>query len=535
VIVTLVLLGQVLELRARAQTSGALKSLLGLTPKTARQVEYGTDRDVPIERIKVGDRLRVRPGEKIPVDGVVIDGASSVDESMITGEPLPTEKSPGSGVTGGTVNATGGFVMEAKRVGKDTLLSQIVRLVTEAQRTRAPIQRLADVVAGYFVPAVLLCSAVTFAIWAIYGPEPRIAHALVNAIAVLIIACPCALGLATPMSIMVGTGRGATEGVLIRNAEALELLHKIDTLVVDKTGTLTEGKPQVTRIDPVNGFEDTDLLQLAASVEQSSEHPLAAAIVNASRARQIQLQLVESFQSITGKGVRGIVNGRTVLAGNRALLQDNSVTLEGADNPGTLLIAVDGRLAGSIVVSDPIRSSTPEAVRLLHDERVKISMLTGDSRAAAEAVARQLGIDSVEAEVLPAQKAAAIQKFQQGGHIVAMAGDGINDAPALAAANVGIAMGTGTDVAMETAGITLIHGDLRGVVRALRLSRATMRNIRQNLFFAFVYNAIGVPIAAGMLYPFFGLLLSPMIASAAMTLSSVSVIANALRLRTIRL
>ncbi|MGI8961461.1 MAG: heavy metal translocating P-type ATPase [Bryobacteraceae bacterium] len=544
VITTLVLLGQVLELQARSKTSSALRSLLGLAPKTARLVENGNEHDVPLAEIQIGDRLRVRPGEKVPVDGFVVEGTSSVDESMLTGESIPIEKTTGARVTGGTVNGTGSFVMQADRLGNDTLLSQIVRLVTEAQRTRAPIQRLADVVASYFVPAVVLVAVITFIVWAVYGPEPRFSQALVNAVAVLIIACPCALGLATPMSIMVGTGRGATAGVLVRNAEALEGLHKVDILVVDKTGTLTEGKPKVTTIEPASGFSESELLQLAASLEQSSEHPLASAIVAAARDRNISLQKVDAFQSLTGLGVKGNISDHAALVGNRKLLEDSGIDTGHlaahaeslrADGQSIIFAAVDGRPAGVIGVADPIKSSTLEAVKLLHQERVRISMLTGDSRTTALAVAKRLGIDDVEAEVLPGHKADVVRKLQSAGHTVAMAGDGINDAPALAAADVGIAMGTGTDVAIESAGITLLNGDLRGIVRALRLSRATMRNIRQNLFFAFVYNVLGVPIAAGILYPFFGILLSPMIASAAMTFSSVSVITNALRLRNLKL
>lgn len=542
VITTLVLLGQVLELRARSQTSSALKSLLGLAPKTARAIdENGHEEDVPIERIRIGDLLRVRPGEKTPVDGIVVEGASSVDESMITGESIPVEKAAGARVTGATVNGTGSFVMRAERVGRDTLLSQIVRLVSEAQRTRAPIQRLADVVSSYFVPAVVLVAVLTFAVWAIWGPEPRLAHAFVNAVAVLIIACPCALGLATPMSIMVGTGRGATAGILVRNAEALEMLEKMNVLVVDKTGTLTEGKPKLVTVTPVeNGFSENELLRLVASVEQLSEHPLAGAILAGAKERGIRFEKAIDFQSITGKGVTGIVVGRRVAVGNRAMLEDSGglaarAELLRGEGQSVMFVAVDGEPAGLIGVADSIKASTPEAVELLHRERVRITMLTGDSRTTALAVARKLGIDDVEAEVLPDQKAGAIRKMQAGGKIVAMAGDGVNDAPALAQAQIGIAMGTGTDIAIESAGITLVNGDLRGVARALRLSRATMRNIRQNLFFAFVYNVLGVPIAAGVLYPFFGLLLSPMIASAAMTFSSVSVITNALRLRKVAL
>ena len=542
VITALVLLGQVLELRARRQTSSALKSLLGLAPKTARVInENGREEDVPIERIRTGDLLRVRPGEKAPADGIVVEGASSVDESMITGESIPVEKTAGARVTGATVNGTGSFVMRAERVGRDTLLSQIVRVVSEAQRTRAPIQRLADVVASYFVPAVIVTAVLTFAAWAMWGPEPRLAHAFVNAVAVLIIACPCALGLATPMSIMVGTGRGATAGVLIRNAEALEMLEKMDTLVVDKTGTLTEGKPKLATVfSAESDFAENELLGLVASVERASEHPLAGAILAGAKERGIALERVTNVQSITGKGVTGVVAGRAVLIGNRRLLEDSGVRADElatraeqlrGEGQSVMFVAIDGKPAGLIGVADPIKASSREAVELLHRERVRIAMLTGDGRTTALAVARKLGIDDVEAEVLPDQKADAIRKLQAGGKVVGMAGDGVNDAPALAQAQIGIAMGTGTDVAIESAGITLVNGDLRGVARALRLSRATMRNIRQNLFFAFVYNVLGVPIAAGILYPFFGLLLSPMIASAAMTFSSVSVITNALRLR----
>jgi Cu+-exporting ATPase len=540
VITALVLLGQVLELRARSQTSSALKSLLGLAPKSARLLDGAIERDVPIEQINSGDKLRVRPGEKVPVDGIVIDGNSAIDESMITGEPIPVEKTPGSRVTGGTINGTGSFILRAERVGADTLLSQIVRLVSEAQRTRAPIQRLADVVASYFVPAVILAAVIAFVVWSVYGPDPKLGHALVSAVAVLIIACPCALGLATPMSIMVGTGRGATAGVLVRNAEALELLQKIDTLVVDKTGTLTEGKPKVTLVKAANGFPEVEVLRLAGTLEQASEHPLAAAVVAAGRERRLTFARTESFQSITGKGVAGTVDGRRVLLGNARLLRESGVDdgelaqLRDAmlgEGQTVLFVAVDGALAGAIGVADPIKASSKEAVELLHRENIRIAMLTGDSRATAEKVARELGIDTVEAEVLPGQKAEFVKKLQAEGRIVAMAGDGVNDAPALAQAQVGIAMGTGTDIAMESAGITLVHGDLRAIARALRLSRATIRNIRQNLFFAFIYNIVGVPIAAGVLYPFLGIVLSPMIASAAMTFSSVSVITNALRLR----
>ncbi len=542
VIITLVLLGQVLELRARSQTSSAIRALLGLAPKTARLVrDNGVEEDVAVDRIAAGDRVRVRPGEKVAVDGEVVDGRSSVDESMITGEPIPVEKTPGAKVTGGTVNGTGTFVFEAQRVGADTMLSQIVRMVSEAQRTRAPIQRLADRVAGWFVPAVIFASVVAFGAWALFGPEPRMAHALVSAVAVLIIACPCALGLATPMSIMVGTGRGAQAGVLIRNAESLEMLEKVDTLVVDKTGTLTEGKPELITIRPSGGISEATLLQLAASLERSSEHPLAAAIMNGAEKRGLEFLSVSDFESVTGQGITGVVDGRRVAVGNARLMQ--SLQVEPSDDGEALRtegqtvmqVAIDGRSAGLLGVADPIKPSTAEAIRLLHEAGVRVVMLTGDSRTTAAAVARKLGIDEVEAEVLPDQKRDAIRRLRGQGRIVAMAGDGVNDAPALAEADVGLAMGTGTDVAMESAGVTLVSGDLRGVARARRLSQATMRNIRQNLFFAFVYNAIGVPIAAGALYPFLGLVLSPMIASAAMTFSSVSVISNALRLRRLTL
>jgi Cu+-exporting ATPase len=541
VIVVLVLLGQVLELRARSRTSSAIRKLLGLTPAVARRIGAdGSEVDVPLQDVLPGDRLRVRPGERVPVDGVVDEGTSSVDESMITGEPLPVEKATGSAVTAGTVNGTGTFVMRAERVGSDTLLARIVQMVGEAQRSRAPIQRLADTVSGWFVPAVVLVAIATFVIWAFVGPEPRMAFAIVNAVAVLIIACPCALGLATPMSIMVGTGRGAGLGVLLRNAEALEVLEQVDTLVVDKTGTLTEGKPSLTDVTVRPGFDERDVLRLVASLERVSEHPLAAAIVAGATARGLELDTATDFISITGKGVTGTVAGHRVAVGNAPFLVD-----EGAD-PGVfveeaevrrrngetvVLVAIDGQPAGLVGVADRIKATTVEAIRDLHREGLRIVMLTGDSRTTAEAVAREVGIDRVEAEVLPEQKAAVVKRLQADGHKVAMAGDGINDAPALAQAHVGIAMGTGTDVAMESAGVTLVKGDLRGIVRARRLSRATMKNIRQNLFFAFVYNTAGVPIAAGILYPVFGLLLSPIIASAAMTFSSVSVIANALRLR----
>ncbi|MFL6466297.1 MAG: copper-translocating P-type ATPase, partial [Bryobacteraceae bacterium] len=504
----------------------------------------GGERDVPIDQVGVGDTLRVRPGEKIPVDGVVQEGRSAVDESMVTGESMPVEKLQGSRVIAGTVNTTGSFAMRTERVGSDTLLSQIVRLVSEAQRTRAPIQRLADRVAGWFVPAVMAAAVLTFALWIIFGPEPRLAHAFVSAVAVLIIACPCALGLATPMSITVGTGRGASAGVLVRNAEALEVLGKIDTLVVDKTGTLTEGKPKLTHVNTLRDFSESEILQLAASLEQLSEHPLAAAVIGAAKERGLPLKRVDNFESATGGGVRGIVDAKTVAVGNAGLLKASNVSTEElvrqaeacrSAGESVFFVAINGEPAGLLVVADPIKSSTPEVIETMRKQGVRVSLLTGDGRATAVAVAKQLGIEDVQADVMPNGKADAVRKLQAGGHIVAMAGDGVNDAPALAAAQVGIAMGTGTDVAIENAGITLLHGDLRGILRALRLSRATMRNIRQNLFFAFIYNVLGVPIAAGILYPFFGIVLSPTIASAAMTFSSVSVIANALRLRRVEL
>jgi Cu+-exporting ATPase len=536
VIVTLVLLGQVLELRARARTRSALKALLGLAPKTARRVEAdGQERDVPLASVKPGEVLRVRPGEKVPVDGVVIEGRSTVDESMLTGEPLPVEKEPGSRVIGGTVNGTGSFLMRAERVGETTLLAQIVRMVGEAQRSRAPIQRLADRVAGWFVPIVIAVAVVTFAAWLFVGPEPRFAHALVNAVSVLIIACPCALGLATPMSIMVATGRGASAGVLVRNAEAIEVMEKVDTLVLDKTGTLTEGKPRLVSVSAFPSFTEADVLRFAASLERASEHPLAHAIVEGARERGVSLVPVSAFQSTTGKGVTGTVDGRVVSVGNAeftgAAAEAKRAEPLRAEGQTVVFVALDGKLAGLVGVADPIKPSVPDALRALRAEGLRIVMLTGDSRTTAQAVARKLGIEEFEAEVLPAQKAEVVKRLRAEGHKVAMAGDGINDAPALAAADVGIAMGTGTDVAMESADITLVKGDLRGILRARRLSRATLRNIRQNLFWAFAYNMLGVPVAAGILYPAFGLLLSPMIASAAMSLSSVSVIANALRLR----
>ena len=545
VITTLVLLGQVLELRARSKTSRAIKALLGLAPRTARLIrDDGTEVDVPLEQVKPGDRLRVRPGEKIPVDGIVLEGTTSVDESMITGEPIPVEKTKGSKVTGGTVNGTGSFIMQAERVGSDTLLAQIVRMVAEAQRSRAPIQKLADVVAGYFVPAVVLVAVLTFIIWALFGPEPTMAYALVNAVAVLIIACPCALGLATPMSIMVGTGRGATAGVLIKNAEALEVLEKIDTLVVDKTGTLTEGKPRLISVIPVRGQDEVELLLLAASLERGSEHPLAEAIVKGAEERGVKLAETREFRSITGKGVVGSADGKNVALGNAKLLEELNIKageLWGQseelrkEGQTVMYVVVDGAIAGLLGVADPVKQSTPEAIELLHEDGIKIVMLTGDNRTTAEAVAKRLGIDQIQAEVLPEQKVEVVKRLQAEGRMVAMAGDGVNDAPALAQAHVGIAMGTGTDVAMESAGVTLIKGDLRGIAKARRLSRGTMRNIRENLFFAFIYNVLGIPIAAGALYPFSGMLLSPVIASVAMTFSSVSVISNALRLNKLQL
>ncbi len=545
IITALVLLGQVLELRARSHTSSAIKALLGLAPKIARRIEAGgTEHDVPIEHVQPGDLLRVRPGEKIPVDGVVTQGASAVDESMVTGEPIPVEKTKDNRVTAGTVNGTGGFVMRAERVGSDTLLAQIVHMVGEAQRSRAPIQRLADTVSSYFVPAVVGVAVATFIVWAAVGPEPRMAYAIVNAVAVLIIACPCALGLATPMSIMVGVGRGATAGVLIKNAEALEVLERVDTLVADKTGTLTEGKPRLMSVTPWPYQTEADVLRLAASLERGSEHPLAAAIVAGAEGRGLTFTDAHEFRSLTGRGVAGTVDGQRVALGNRKLLDELSIPISGLeyqaeklrrDGQTVMFVAVNDKPVGLVGVADPIKASTAEAIELLRASGVRVVMLTGDNRTTAEAVARALGIDEVEADVLPEQKGAVIKRLQSQGHRVAMAGDGINDAPALAQAEVGIAMGTGTDVAMESAGVTLVKGDLRGIARARRLSRATMRNIRENLFFAFVYNALGVPIAAGVLYPLFGLLLSPIIASAAMSFSSVSVIANSLRLRRVRL
>jgi Cu+-exporting ATPase len=545
VITVLVLLGQVLELRAREATSGAIKALLQLAPKTARRIGAdGTDHEVEIDSLAVGDRLRVRPGEKVPVDGVILEGRSSLDESLVTGESMPVTREVGGKVIAGTLNQSGGFVMRADKVGRDTLLSQIVRMVAEAQRSRAPIQRLADQVAGWFVPVVIAVALIAFGAWAWFGPEPRMAFGLVAAVSVLIIACPCALGLATPMSIMVGVGRGAQAGVLIRNAEALERMEKIDTLVVDKTGTLTEGKPKVVAIVPAEGFDEREILRLAASVERASEHPLADAIVRSAQERKLDLGKVEEFDSPTGKGAAGKVDGKSILLGNSKFLASLGVAtarLDGQserlrqDGATVINIAIDGRLAGLFAIADPVKPSTPDALKALGREGIKVIMLTGDNATTAKAVARRLGIDDVEAEVLPDQKSAVVAKLQNAGRIVAMAGDGVNDAPALAAADVGIAMGTGTDVAMESAGVTLLKGDLGGIVRARKLSQATMRNIRQNLFFAFIYNAAGIPIAAGILYPNFGLLLSPIIAAAAMALSSVSVVGNALRLRVMRL
>ena len=541
VIVTLILLGQVLELRARTRTGAAIRKLLGMAPNVARRLgDDGSEADVPLDQVQVGDRLRVRPGEKVPVDGVVLDGTSSIDESMVSGEPIPVEKRPLDRVVGATVNGTGALVMRAEKVGADTLLSRIVAMVVEAQRSRAPIQKLADIVSGYFVPIVVFIAAISFVVWAVVGPEPRMAHALVNAIAVLIIACPCALGLATPMSIMVATGKGATMGILFRNAEAIEVLRKVDTLVVDKTGTLTEGKPRLVTVQTTAGIDEQTLLRLAASLERASEHPLATAIVRGAQERGATLVDVAGFRGVTGKGVRGKVEGREVALGNAALMADLVVGVGPlaqqadalrSDGQTVMFVAIDGQPAGLIGVADPIKESTPDAIRMLHGEDIRIVMVTGDNSTTAQAVARKLGLDEVIAEVLPDQKVEIVKRLQREGRFVAMAGDGINDAPALAQAQVGIAMGTGTDVAMESAPVTLVKGDLRGIARARRLSARTMRNIKQNLFFAFVYNAAGVPIAAGVLYPFVGLLLSPIIAAAAMSFSSVSVVGNALRLR----
>jgi len=545
VIVALVLLGQVLELRARSQTSAAIRALLGLSPKTARRVRKdGTEEDVPLDQVQPGDRLRVRPGEKVPVDGTVVDGQSSVDESMLTGEPIPVEKSVGDRVIGATINGTGSLIMSAEKVGAETLLSQIVQMVADAQRSRAPIQKLADVASAYFVPAVVITAVITFLIWAVFGPDPAMAYALINSVAVLIIACPCALGLATPMSIMVASGKGASSGVLFKNAEAIEVLKKVDTLVVDKTGTLTLGKPRLIDVIPLDDRDGLDLLRMAASLEQGSEHPLAAAIVEGARDRGVDPVSTGSFESITGKGVRGVVGGDEVALGNPGLMEglkvplgDSAQKAESLREEGktVMFVAANGRLEGLLSVADPVKETTAAAVEALHREGIRVTMLTGDSETTARAVARTLGIDEVVAGVMPDQKAHEIRKLQEEGRFVAMAGDGINDAPALAQAQVGIAMGTGTDVAMESAGVTLVKGDLSGIVRALRLSRATMRNIKQNLFFAFLYNSLGVPLAAGVLYPAFGILLSPVIAAAAMSFSSVSVIGNALRLRRVRI
>jgi Cu+-exporting ATPase len=541
VIVALVLLGQMLELRARGRTGAAIRALLGLAAKTARRIRDGRDEDVALDQVHPGDLLRIRPGEKVPVDGVVVEGASAIDESMVTGEPIPVEKHPGDRVIGATVNGTGTVVMRAERVGSETMLAQIVRMVADAQRSRAPIQKLADSVAGYFVPAVIGVALITFFVWGLAGPQPRMAHALINAVAVLIIACPCALGLATPMSIMVAMGRGATMGVLFKNAEAVEIMQKVDTLVVDKTGTLTEGRPKLASISAAPGFAEDEVLRLAASLERGSEHPLAAAIVAGAENRKLRIANTEEFKSTPGMGVTGTVEGRKIALGNRALMEQMGIRLELApiaeklrgEGQTAMFVAVDDKVAGVVGVADPIKASTPEAIRQLHDGGIKIVMLTGDSRVTAESVAKKLGIDEVVAEVLPNQKAEVVKRFQSEGRVVAMAGDGVNDAPALAQAQVGIAMGTGTDVAIESAGVTLIKGDLRAIARARLLSKATMSNIRQNLFFAFVYNALGVPVAAGIFYPVFGIALSPMIAAAAMSFSSVSVVGNALRLRTV--
>ncbi len=543
-ITTLVLLGQVLELRARSRTGAAIRSLMALAPKTARLVRDGVETDVPLDSVERGNRLRVRPGEKTPVDGTVLEGSSSIDESMVTGESIPVEKHSGDRVIGGTVNGTGGFLMRAEKVGSETLLAQIVEMVSAAQRSRAPIQGMADKVAAYFVPAVVLVAVITFVVWALAGPPPALAYAVVNSVAVLIIACPCALGLATPMSITVGVGRGALAGVLIRNAESLEVLEKVDTLVVDKTGTLTEGKPRLVLVVPVAGQTEADVLRCAASLERGSEHPLAAAIVGGARDRNVELVNVDDFQSATGRGITGTIGGRKAALGNRKLMDETQIELGALadeaerlrrDGQTVMFLAIDGKPAGLLGVADPIKPTAVEAIRSLHADGLRIVMLTGDSRTTAEAVAKKLGIDQVEAEVLPERKNEIVKRLREQGHVVAMAGDGVNDAPALAQADVGIAMGTGTDVAIQSAGVTLVKGDLRGIVRARKLSQATMRNIRQNLFFAFIYNMLGVPIAAGVLYPFFGILLSPIVAAAAMSFSSVSVITNALRLRRVKL
>jgi Cu+-exporting ATPase len=545
VITALVLLGQVLELKAREQTSGAIKALLSLAPTRARRIKSdGSDEEIDLDQVKVGDHLRVRPGDKVPIDGVVTEGRSNVDESMVTGEPLPVQKESGAKVIGGTINGQGSFVMRAEKIGRDTMLAQIVQMVAQAQRSRAPIQRLADAVSGWFVPAVILVAILAFAAWSIWGPQPAMGYGLVAAVSVLIIACPCALGLATPMSIMVGVGRGAGAGVLIKNAEALERMEEVDTIIIDKTGTLTLGKPKVTAIRPAQGFDEAEILRLAASLENASEHPLAAAIVNAAKERTIALAGVSNFDSPTGKGVLGQVDGRAIALGNARFLAEQGADVSGlqdeadalrGDGATAIFIAIDGRAAGAIAIADPVKETTPAAIAALHRQGIRVVMLTGDNRTTAEAVARKLGIEEVQAEVLPDQKGAVVEKLRRDGKVVAMAGDGVNDAPALAAADVGIAMGTGTDVAIESAGLTLLRGDLHGIVQARQLSEAVMSNIRQNLFFAFIYNAAGVPIAAGVLYPAFGLLLSPIIAAAAMALSSVSVIANSLRLRATKL
>lgn len=545
VIVTLILLGQVLELRARSQTGEAIKKLLGLAAKTAKRINSnGSEEDVSLENVQLDDKLRVRPGEKVPVDGIIIGGKSNIDESMITGEPMPVEKKAGDTVVGGTVNGTGSFVMEAKKIGADTLLSRIIHMVAEAQRSKAPIQKLADIVSGYFVPIVLLAAIITFIVWSNYGPEPAMAYAVINSVAVLIIACPCALGLATPMSIMVSTGRAATMGVLFKDAESIEVMRKVTTLVIDKTGTLTEGRPQLLTVNPVNGHQETEFLSLVASLEKGSEHPLAEAIIRGAEERKISFNEVSNFESITGKGVRGVVASKKVALGNKALMIEQGLSVDSITDEAELyrkegqtvmLVSIDDNFAGFVGVADPIKETSQEAIKELQDEGLEIVMLTGDSKTTAEAVANKLGINMVIAEVLPEQKVEAVANLQSKGKIVAMAGDGINDAPALAKAQVGIAMGTGTDVAIESAGVTLVKGDLRGIIRARKLSRSTMANIKQNLFFAFIYNLVGVPIAAGILYPSLGILLSPMIAAAAMSFSSVSVIVNSLRLRTTKI
>lgn len=545
VITALVLMGQVMELRARSKTSSAIKELLGLAPKTARKIfEDGLERDIAIEDVKVGDRLRIRPGEKIPIDGIILEGSSFVDESMITGEPNPAEKKQDSKVVGGTINGTGGLVMQAERIGSETMLAQIVKMVSQAQRSRAPIQKVADVVASYFVPMVFAVAVITFIIWSIFGPAPRFAYALVNAVAVLIIACPCALGLATPLSIMVGLGRGAKAGVLIKNAEALQNLERIDTLVIDKTGTLTEGKPKVVSIKTVNDIDENQLIAMAASLERHSEHPIASAIVNYAQSKNIRLKDADDFESITGKGVQGTLESKKIIVGNQKFIEESGVDISPISKQADslrleaqtiVLIAADGKIKGLMGIADPIKETTLEAVRELKKQGIELVMLTGDNRTTAEVIAKKLGIEKIKAQVLPQHKNEIVVQLQKERKIVAMAGDGINDAPALAAANVGIAMGTGTDVAMESAGITLVKGDLRGIVKAVLLSRATMKNIRQNIFFAFFYNSVSIPIAAGLLYPFFGILLSPIIAAAAMSLSSVSVAGNALRLRKFKL